>query len=145
MTNPPPHLRVAVAMLALMLAAGTAQAFEFNCPAQLHTEQKATAVEAGWEAVARFVDETPNVFSGIQFYEQHPSKMGSLVPDRSLEQKGKSVNVWKFDPRQSSDMWFACTYTQTVVILARRLPPGIRECKVVYQKGYGAVENVACH
>lgn len=130
--------------LAALLSISGAWALDLKCPARINTDQGLRGAEAGWEAVAKFSSETPNTLSGVQFFEGHPSQMASLAPDQSREQKGKSVNFWKFEAKTSSEQWFTCMYSQTRVILARRLPAGISQCEVTYSKGYVEVERATC-
>lgn len=130
--------------LSCLVLASSASGVELKCPEQIRTEQKIGVTTANWTATPGAGSGAINNLAAIQFFDGPPSDMASLAPDQTLELVQKSVAIWKFAPRTASGIWIACDYFLTTVILTRKLPAGIRQCKATYRKGYADVESIIC-
>jgi hypothetical protein len=129
---------------ASLAAAGVAPGIE--CPAQVAAEQKAVSPPAGWTAG---LSPEPHHLEQVTFFDGPPEELASLVYD-DLKTAGKEqVAVWTFaaNPR---GFWISCGYSGTAVVLSRRLPAGVKTCRVTYDKtssstaGLPAIKKIDC-
>jgi hypothetical protein len=91
----------------------------------------------------------PHRLEQVTFFDGPPEELASLVYD-DLKTAGKQqVAVWNFaaNPR---GFWISCAYSGTAVVLSRRLPAGIKTCRVTYDKtassaaGLPAIQKIDC-
>ena len=131
--------RLGLAMLALVLARGAA-AEPLQCPPALNVaESAAGAVPQGW--TPSLVDH-PHSLAGIAFFSGDPTQEASLVPDKESKVKGKDQAMWRFTPGQD-EIWLGCRYSDTAIVLGRKLPAATKECTIVYGAGM-MVESISC-
>jgi hypothetical protein len=136
--------------LSMLLVAGNALSFAadaINCPKTIATRQQLSAPETGWSAT---LDDTPQTFSGITFYDGPPTEKASLVYDQIKHAKGEDVASWNFGQVKDRQTYVTCNYAGTVVQLARKLPPQITSCTVTYDtqqhiSGQPVIKKIDCH
>lgn len=121
---------LALCGLASAVLAATVQPSVVQCPEQISAEQKAVAPPAGWTVGASKI---PHRLEMVTFFEGPPEEEASLVYDDIKNAGKESVAVWTFaaSPR---GYWISCGYSGTSVVLSRRLPAGIKTCRVTYDK-----------
>jgi len=114
----------------------------FACPTEISVEQKATESSENWTV---FNSQSKHPFINISFSEGDPSQRVILAPSREKQKKGAHVNIWNFSP-SSSGYWVSCIYSETSVILARKLPSNTKSCEIEYDKKFSSpvVKSFKC-
>jgi len=115
---------------AALAATTAAQPSAVQCPEHVSVEQKAVAPPAGWTVGA---SKAPHRLEMVTFFEGPPEEEASLAYDDIKNAGKESVAVWTFatSPR---GFWISCGYSGTAVVLSRRLPAGVKTCRVTYDK-----------
>ena len=108
---------------------------ELRCPSTLAQSPVAEGVPPGW------VLHAPPGQLRLQraaFYDGDPVGLATLVPDTTHRNGLTETSTWHFeadgeapDARDSAQVWLACLYRDTTTIVARPLPPGLRQCTTV--------------
>jgi hypothetical protein len=144
---------VAAVLLAAQCAWAVGPDIEFKCPRRIRTQQVLYGPADDW----RQSTEKPQVAGspGDVEYSEHnldfvtfstgvPEDRAVLRPDLEVKAKhGKWSTSWKFE--DSREIWFACHYRATTVMLSRQLPPDVKTCTAEYMKNVGiAVQRVWC-
>jgi hypothetical protein len=128
------------------LAAATGEPAGLECPAQISVEQKAVSLPVGWTVGT---NAAPHRLEMVTFFDGPPEELASLVYDDVKTAGKESTAVWRFaaNPR---GFWISCGYSGTAVVLSRRLPVGLKECRVTYEKmaqsaaGLPAIKKIDC-
>lgn len=127
-------LFAALAALALGKPASASGVDEIVCPATILASTAVTTAE-GWEPVggaAEFRLEQARLYIG------NPADERRLQPD---EHSGDDPR-WRLPDSQSGAAWVGCTYSNTTVVLARKLDPRLTQCAIkretVERQGKGA-------
>jgi hypothetical protein len=120
------HLLLTIALLGLPACS---EATEISCPESIAVNQSSDKAPKGWEAVN---DKASTFFlDKVALYAGHPSEMASLVPDNDDDYPQKSV--WTFGKGKKGDMWLACQYRNTSMMLAQPIPANASTCIVEYK------------
>jgi hypothetical protein len=103
----------------------------FVLPPTIETRQEVKTIPAGWEALLEAV---PNQIAGITVFDGRPEQKASLVPDNEQKQKAENrlVVTWQLAPLSPEGIWLAFSYASTSVVLAKPLPQGATELRVLY-------------
>ncbi len=117
-----------------------------GCPDTVDVHQQLTASVAGWKAI---LDDTPHRLATITFYDGPPEEKASLVNEKSTRLPGKETAEWHFAPQTNRQIWVACGYAGTAIVLAKSLPPNTRTCSVTYNTqqliaGMPVIDKVVC-
>lgn len=118
-----------------LTVAGSAFAFEAQCPANIETTQQLVApAQPGWTEFSRDPWGTAgdpaservrskSGFSGIQVYDGPPKGLADLIPDNERD-------TWTLgDPKgRIRPQFMACVYDGTYVRLVRQLPANVVKC-----------------
>lgn len=127
----------ALTMLALASAASAAGPDEIVCPATILASTAVTTAE-GWEPVGGAAEFR---LAQTQLY------LGNPADDRRLPPEDDSADDprWRLPDSKNGEAWIGCTYSNTTVVLARKLDPRLTQCMVkretVERQGKGADSN----
>jgi len=118
-----------VVMVACVPVTPESRAANVNCPATVSINQKVDLVPPGWS-----VSSEPAVFRfiNVTFSSGPPAEQAFLVPSSGTDNDQRRVSVWSFHPEDPTEKWISCQYSNTILMLSRKLPPGTRQCEVVY-------------
>ena len=119
------------AMCTVLFWACSAAAKAASCPDTIDVQQQLTTPIAGWTAA---LDDTPHQLSGVAFYDGPPKEKASLVYDQMTRAAGKETAIWRFAPGSDRQTWMACSYSGTMIVLAKALPPKTVGCSVTYNR-----------
>jgi hypothetical protein len=116
-----------------------------RCPPTIDVKQQLAAPVSGWSIAS---EELPHQLAGLTFFDGKPAEKASLVPDKQVGIKGKTVASWTFGV-SSRPIWVACRYSSTDIVLTQQLPKNIRTCAVTYSTtetiaGLPVIEKVDC-
>jgi hypothetical protein len=120
-------LVLAAGLGAALLAA--AAAAEVSCPDQLSVQQRAE-VPDGWQVS---YGETAPRLAGVALFDGPPSNRANLKFDRRKQSNRETVLVWTLRDSPRSH-YLQCSYERTTATIATALPPGIRQCEVVFDR-----------
>jgi len=143
-------MRPSTILLSATLAIGCstlcAAAEPAACPDTIAVRQELAAAVEGWTPT---LDDTPHRLAGITFYDGPPQERASLVSDRTTKAAGKETAVWHFKPQANRQIFVACSYATTAIILTKPLPPKTASCSVTYSlqtrvAGLPVIEKIAC-
>jgi hypothetical protein len=130
-------LLTALTTLALGAPARAAGPDEIVCPATILASTAVTTAE-GWEPVG----------GAAEFRLEHARLyMGNPADDRRLQPDEGSGDDprWRLPDSKNGEAWVGCTYSNTTVVLARKLDPRLTQCAVkretVERQGKGADSN----
>lgn len=98
-----------------------------QCPLSINVSEKIVSSAENWEG---YVVPREHYLDNVMFSNGHPSGLATLVPDKTIERKGKSVSTWLFPDNDSDGFWLSCTYHASSAIFTRRLPDGTKRCVV---------------
>jgi len=104
------------------------------CPPQIKVDQNALDSPAGWSV---FNSRSAHPFVNLRFSEGEPSQLMILAPSRQKKRKGVPVDVWDFTG-SSTGYWISCIYSETSVVVARKLPTDVTSCEVEYDKAFSS-------
>jgi hypothetical protein len=116
------------------------------CPKTIHVVQRLENPLAGWEEGH---SKGRNNLEGVSVYEGHPSQLVSLVPDAEEGRKaGQTAAIWRLRPSKDGH-WIECKYTNTDVVIFRRLEDRYVHCEVVgdsgrVMNGHPSIVDVLC-
>lgn len=117
-------------LLALCFGAPSqAETLRFECPSSIQLESAKVVPVPGWETV-----DTPSTrtLENVQIYSGHPRGEMELAPNE--ESDGQSSQArWQF-AQSDQELWIACSYRDTPVMLAKKLGKGVSSCVVRYQR-----------
>jgi hypothetical protein len=116
-----------------------------RCPPVIEVRQQMAAPVAGWSVA---MDDLPNRFAGITFFDGKPEEKASLAPDSETKAGGRAVSTWSFGSGDRP-VCVACRYAWTTVKLTRELPKPVRSCTVTYDlrqslAGLPLIEKIDC-
>jgi hypothetical protein len=111
-----------------------------SCPAAIAIKQEVLQVE-GWLA---HDPQTPHRFYFAQFSDGPPSREAVLLNDKESWSGNDKVLQFNFLPSQ--EPWLICSYTGTNAVLARKLPPAMRSCRLTLDKSrnFETVKEISC-
>lgn len=115
-------LTALAASIALGNTASAAGADDIVCPATILASTAVTTAE-GWEPVG----------GAAEFrLEQTQLYVGNPADDRPLPPEADSGDEprWRLSGNNQGDTWVGCTYSNTTVVLARKLDPRLTQCVV---------------
>lgn len=110
------------------------------CPLSLNTTQSVLRMPAGWSA---YQLPRKNELNGFMLFFDDPKTLRELPPDRSRTVDGKKQFVYVL-PKQTKQVWVDCYYTDTGMVLRKRLPNDTRRCEVTRSRDGGLVESTKC-
>ncbi|MDR3086360.1 MAG: hypothetical protein LBU45_00160 [Azoarcus sp.] len=146
-------LRAAATCAVLCLNAFQAQAAEVSipqCPGRIHVQQDIKSpAEDGWKSAdAAIANNTKDGYrlKDIGFsYSENPEKPADfIVPS---EKRKQLHHVFFYDGLNCSKKGtcrVVCTYWETSVTLARKIPNNIKRCVLRYPNGYPDVFSFRC-
>jgi hypothetical protein len=117
-----------------------------GCPDRIDVRQELTGSVEGWTAI---LDDTPHRLAGITFYDGPPKDNASLVYDQRTKAAEKEIAKWQFLPARDRQIWLACSYAGTAIVLAKALPAKTSTCSVTYNPrqliaGFQVIEKIDC-
>jgi hypothetical protein len=126
----------ALLSVAVMVPSGVAMAADPapQCPKTLTVVASAAAVPTGFQPYTYTNGRPPTVagsvarplpLRSIMFSDGPPSEEAWLAPDKT----GKAFQEWRFGPEQEN-VWMACAYETTTVVVAAKLPKSVTSCRV---------------
>jgi hypothetical protein len=122
------------AAIALADTASAAGAEEITCPATILASTAVTTAE-GWEPVGGAAEFR---LEQTQLYLGHPADDRPLPPESGPGDDPR----WRLPDSRNGDTWVGCTYSNTSVVLARKLDPHLTQCaakrETVERQGKGA-------
>jgi hypothetical protein len=102
-----------------------------TCPSTLTTHQEVIDVPDGFNVLPPKRD-LSNLMTA-SFVGGPLAENGVLAPD---DEKG-GVVYWRFGPSGDAENWMVCHYSGTNLRVARKLPSGVRECRLAYRSQSG--------
>ncbi|NYE61187.1 hypothetical protein FHW58_002339 [Duganella sp. 1224] len=105
---------------------GLATAVAFDCPRQIDIQQTTRTADRAWEQVTDH-GLPPAALQTVAVYADHPAEDGSLVPDATTTTARTAVTLWRLPP-DSAPYWMACVYSNSRVLLAKKIPAEARQC-----------------
>lgn len=132
------------ACAALLFVSGVARA-EVTCPDTLGVQQRAET-PAGW--TVSYAEQAPRL-SGVTIFDGPPANRVRLRYIRRRQTDKEMTLTWDLgeSPR---NFYLQCGYERTTAQIASPLPPGIRTCQVVFDRGVSypggslAVKRMVC-
>lgn len=117
-----------------------------SCPDTIDVHQQLAASVEGWTTI---LDDTPHQLANITFYDGPPKDRASLVYDQITKASGKQIAKWQFGPDGDRQIWLACSYARTAMVLAKALPAKTSTCSVTYNlrqqiAGMPMIEKIDC-
>jgi len=130
--------------LVFLVFCAATPAADLHCPDTISVKQTLVKSVPGWRESP---SDLPIRFAGVTFFDGPPGQKASLVYDSESTVKGKQIAVWKFDAR--SQIWLACSYSGSNIVLSRALAKGTSKCTVTYNPketiaGLPVVEKIDC-
>ena len=119
---------VMAACLGVGLFAAQAAA-EVSCPDQLSVQQRAEAPD-GWSV--SYAETAPRL-AGVAVFDGPPSNRANLKFDQRKQSNRELTLVWKLRESPRSH-YLQCSYERTTATIATALPPGVRQCEVVFDR-----------
>jgi hypothetical protein len=114
----------------LLALAGALPAWsEVSCPDQLSVQQRAE-VSDGWSV--SYGEQAPRL-AGVTLFDGPPSNRASLKFDQRKQSARELTLVWKLRESPRSH-YLQCSYERTTASIATALPPGLRQCEVVFDR-----------
>jgi len=120
--------RVAL-MLAMAGVAGAGQA-EVNCPDSIRVEQKVEAPD-GWSVS---YGEGTSRLAGIALFDGPPANRVRLKHSQARQGNRELVLRWSLRDSPRSH-YLQCSYDRSNAVLTMPLPPGVRTCELVFERG----------
>jgi hypothetical protein len=136
---------VIVSGVVLLACQGQPARAEVSCPDQLAVQQRAEAPD-GWSVS---YGETAPRLAGVALFDGPPSNRVNLKFDQRRQGGRELILLWKLRDSPRSH-YLQCSYERTTATIATPLPPGIRECEVVYDRtatyagGWSPVKRNVC-
>ncbi|PTT87821.1 hypothetical protein DBR42_10890 [Pelomonas sp. HMWF004] len=118
-----------LAALLLESACATEEAEVLRCPDSPAVEESFRDVDPAWE-VMRDEGKRGIHLTSISIYDGHPSGMATLVPNATNVKNKKRISRWELAPTSGAGYWFSCNYSNTQLMVARRVPNTARVCEV---------------
>lgn len=118
-----------------------------NCPRQVVVESLVVRdVPSGWQST---VGSPSMSLASVGLFDGPPNQNASLRPSATTKQSEDTSRVqWHFEGEFPRGKWLACAYGGQVVLLARELPSGTRQCTVTYtgkRKDASRVSSIECN
>lgn len=110
------------------------------CPASIRVEQSPLEIPSGWQAV-RLAGRELFRLNGASFSDGHPKDGAILRPARTTRKEAR----YDFTASYPEGLWISCSYSETVVTIAQKLPDGVTSCMVEYgNKPPGVITKIQC-
>lgn len=100
------------------------------CPPSVSVEQKATAPNEWSLDYSKASAE----LSSVTIFDGAPEELASLKYDDERTTRDEIIQTWEL-PANDRGYWIVCGYSNSTVLLRRRLPNDARACAVVFEKG----------
>jgi hypothetical protein len=129
---------------ALLYLSGIAHA-EFACPDTLSVQQRAEP-PAGWSV--NYTEQAPRL-SGVIIFDGPPANRVSLKYTKRQQTDKEMILTWDLSDSPRS-FYLQCSYERTTALIASPLPPGVRTCQVVFDRGVSypggglAIKRMVC-
>ncbi len=138
--------RILLVVWAALCSTGGAASEPVGCPNTIEVNQQLAPSVEGWTTI---LDDTPHQLATVTFYDGAPKDRASLVYDTTTKAAGKETAIWHFLPQGDRQIWMACSYASTAIVLAKALPAGISMCSVTYDPlqlvaGMPLIERIDC-
>jgi len=139
--------RLLIGLAAVAAVSGPAYAAETElCPASIETQQSVKSAPYPFRAVA--VARVSQLM-GLTFFDGDPKDEASLAPDDEVKSGGKIVSTWSFPPGNARGTYLQCAFTDTTIVLQRKLEAAITKCAVTYDAheevgGLPAILKIDC-
>lgn len=121
-------LMLACSAAALFSAATMAGPTKIDCPREIKVTESVAVVDNSWSATrnkgGRYILDNVSVYWG------HPSRMGTLIPDESIERSLRRVSTWNLDASGKEEHWVACSYLNSLTLLTKVLPKNYKKCEL---------------
>lgn len=119
-------------------------AADVRCPETIPVKQAIVKPFEGWTAST---SDLPIRLAGVTFYDGPPEQKASLVYDGTMTRNERRIAIWRF--ASQSEIWLACSYAATNIVLSRPMPKGTSTCRVTYISnqtvaGLPAIEKIEC-
>lgn len=102
---------------------------EIGCPDQLSVEQRAQP-PSGWTVSHA---ETAPRLAGVMIFDGPPSNRVSVKHDQRKQTTRELILIWNLAETPRSH-YLQCSYERTTASIATPLPPGVRQCEVVFDR-----------
>jgi hypothetical protein len=108
--------------------AGAVEA-EVSCPDQLSVQQRAEP-PSGWSVA--YVEASPRL-AGVTIFDGPPANRVSLKYDQRRQTSKELILIWNLRDIPRSH-YLLCSYDRTTAQISTALPPGSRQCEVVFDR-----------
>jgi hypothetical protein len=141
----PPSKYILLLILVIFALPMSAYAENIQCPPSMNVSEKVVTSPENWEG---YVVPKEHYLDNVMFSNGHPSGLATLVPDKTIERKAKSVSTWLFPGNDSGGFWLSCTYHNTSAVFTKRLPKGTKRCvvtsKLTKSGTFLQIESIVC-
>ncbi|MDE1148113.1 MAG: hypothetical protein PW843_16050 [Azospirillaceae bacterium] len=136
-----------LALSTLAIAAGAAAEPIPQCPKTLPVTETVKDVPSGFKAYQD--DNPPKAPDGspmplplvaILFWNGEPNGQPPLPPAGQT----RAALTWKFTPAQTQNLWMACAYDATAIMIASKMPTTIGSCTVTLTPDGHMATGVSC-
>lgn len=110
----------------------SAQHSEHPCPAQIDATEASAQPPSGWTAAQDA--QRPKRLEGFGLFEGPPEQLAALAPisqeiKPSVRGQRLRRDVWRLDANASTELWIACYYANSSLVLSQPLPRGLSRCQ----------------
>jgi len=130
---------------AALLSLTTAGRAEVHCPDTLSVSQRADP-PTGWSVT--YAEQAPRL-AGVTIYDGQPANRVTIKYTNRKQSAKELILVWDLGDNPRS-FYLQCSYERSTAQIASPLPPGVRNCEVVYDRtvsypgGGFAVKRMVC-
>jgi hypothetical protein len=107
----------------------SASAVDFSCPATLQSSQLAQDVQSDWQPVDL---KSISTLDEVAILSGDPADNASFIPDDATKSAVVETVTWNLVRNPDEPLWIACTYTNTRLILVKRIPEAAKQCVATY-------------
>lgn len=113
---------------ALYSVATTAGLTKIDCPREIKVTESVAVVDSSWSTTRN--EGGRYILDNVLVYWGHPRRMGTLIPDESIERNLRRVSTWNLDASGKEEHWVACSYSNSLTLLTKVLPKNYKKCEL---------------
>ncbi|MEA1676074.1 STY0301 family protein [Nitrospirillum sp. BR 11163] len=118
-----------------------------QCPKTLPVTETVRDVPAGFKAYqdgnppkAPDGSPLPLPLAAILFWNGEPNGQPPLPPSS----QSRAALTWRFTPAQTQNLWLACAYDATAIMIASKMPASVSSCTVTLSPDGNMAAGLTC-